>query len=443
MSQVKRNVSIRYEDGEFRFKFASDDTDNTHDTDDLELLNLWDEVLSEVFFVEEDKESIQYLEGSSIYNLDTEFDIQQREANDFFILNEGAPDIDEFDLLMDIAEEYFENPKQYYLDEDTSVPNIIKGFVQIYHSEQVDVRGNTVIKWKSTNSSLLVNVDELSSPEGIAKQVEALGFKWSPIIRVCFYGEPLAQVVGEKIYQPGEAKELVPLNDEYNNIMLAIPSFSENETERDSIFDFIESEIQENILYGTFPNFGRSAIGHWQYTHERLRDLELEELENQNLRLIEIKERIKVKSKNLFSDKYSQAIRLIARINDGPIDLDYIFQQDIELLRQVMFLTDKHILKIDKLNIYLQIKALVTKDSFATIKTHQTPIIELINKINNGEFVDFHLIGYSELEELFRVLWGYSGFRINSDKKDIYHLLKNNLLRNRAKMHSRKGVSFS
>ena len=48
MSQVKRNVSIRYEDGEFRFKFASDDTDNTHDTDDLELLNLWDEVLSEV-----------------------------------------------------------------------------------------------------------------------------------------------------------------------------------------------------------------------------------------------------------------------------------------------------------------------------------------------------------------------------------------------------------
>ena len=46
--------------------------------------------------------------------------------------------------------------------------------------------------------------------------------------------------------------------------------------------------------------------------------------------------------------------------------------------------------------------------------------------------MDFHLISLDILEDIFSILWGGLGIKINSDKKEHYFTLKDSLLRMRA-----------
>lgn len=425
-----RNVSIRYEENDFS---------NEHEYEsfeDQQLIELMDQILTEVFLADEDKESLQSLEGNAIYDLSDEREIRQRESYDSEILNEGSPDVEELDLLMEIAEGYFANPIQYPIKEETIKADHVSGFIQILAGMKVNAKGEAVELWKSVNIKIVVSMNEFNDPERIIEQVESKGFKWSPIIRICFYGEPLREIIGEQCYSDQEPKLLVQLSSTYSNILLAIPAFVEFESEGDSIYDFVEDQIQENILYGILPDFGRTVVGHWEMTHIRLDELEQENLENKNLLFIQRRERRFVAKKNAFNAKYSSAYQLIKEVNKQSISLDYLFQQEIQTLKQILFLTDRRNIRIDDPKIYLQVRALVTKNAVTTITTQQTQAFQLINKVNNGEHVDFHLLNLDQLEEIFSILWSYSGIRINSAKKAVYYLLKNNLLRLRAKKHA-------
>lgn len=392
-----------------------------------ELYTLLEQVLMEAFVFEEDKDSLDYLTGNAIYDLADEKEIMTRERYAQEAIDEGCPSVDEFDELMELAEAYFKNPKHYPLSDETESTNFVTGFIQIYSGNKFNKKGQMTEYWKSVDCKIVINVEQLLEPENVIALIENLGFKWSDIIRVVFYGSPLVQLIESRFYTDNESKELVPLEKNYQNILLAVPDFCESEEESETTFDWIDREIQEGILFGIMPNVGRVVTGHWEMTWTRLDELVEEELEQVALLQISRRERVSVSRKNHFFEKYLEARSLISGLNAGLLSISTIYNKDISVLEDVIHLSTKFNERVNNSAAFLQIKALVIKSKVQKHQESESFALSVIQKINKGDFVEIHLIPLTELEKVFAILWGNLGIKIIPTKKEVYHQLKSRL----------------
>ncbi len=384
--------------------------------------DLMEEILLEVFDVQEDAEEV---DDRSIYDLSSDEEIERRLKRESDLLNEGCADLDNLELLEKQARTYFENPNYVYTPEDEAAHDWVTGFIQINAGMKFDSNGKPVETWKSFGDKVICDVELLSGPVSIIKQVEATGIEWSSMVRIVFYGKSLERFVGSKIYRKGEKKELAPLCDEYKGIQLAIPSYEECESD-DSIFSRIDSLVKESIQYGSELNIDRVAMGHYEMTLARLEELKYEESEAlNNERILRIQKK-NVERRNDFDAQFKEARETIRALNIGEVKVSQLFDKDARFLGQVMYLCQKKGERIENPALFFQLKALANKRKCEEIYSSKESegAITTINKINSGELVEIHLLSLDELESIFDVLWSGTGIRISKDYKSVYFDLK-------------------
>lgn len=203
------------------------------------------------------------------------------------------------------------------------------------------------------------------------------------------------------------------------------------ETE-ESIYDWINREIRDGILYGVQPNVSRSTLGHWELTPARLEEVHEEELENKNLLQFSKKETLFVKRQNEFLDRFKEARNFIITINLGKVDSKALYSMKLSVLEDILYLAEKCNERINNTAIYLQVKSLVAKNKVQILKDSNSSALSIIQKINSGDLVEVHLLNLTILEEIFSVLWSNLGIRIFPERKEIYFQLKERLLRLRS-----------
>ena len=432
MSQLK-NVSFRYGD-EFESNGYEDEL-----FDDPELVSLLEQILSEVFQVEEDEESIDVITGNSIYFLGSEKEILQIEKSEAHKLNEGSSSIELIDQLQREAEDYFKCPNHFISYDAENEQEYLTGFIQMYNGVTYNSKGELVPKWKSIDLKFHVEFHELLMPDNVITKIESFGIRWTELVRVMFYGPSLERLLGSRIYHEDESKELVSLSDNHPNILLAIQQLESDLNYSDSIFEFIENEVNEGIPYGITPDFGRVALGHWEWTHIRISEIEEEEMEERNLKIIEREEKIRVSEMNDFINKYKDAKDFIRGLNEKVINPIEVYSISQEMLGNILFVCEKLNFRLKESAHYYQVKAVYSKNKVTIITTQATQALLIIEKINKGVHVDFHLISLQVLEDLFAILWSGLGIQIDSSKKDQYFVLKDSLLRMRA-LEARKAI---
>lgn len=397
-------------------------SDYYQDQNDEELFNLLEQILVEVF-CQEETESLDFINSQAIYDLADEKEILRREQMAEAELNEGSPDVDQFDELLELAEEYFKSPDYYPLMEDDYTPTHVTGFIQINCGYKTDKKGNISEYWKSTDHKIQIESCLLMEPEKIISLIESSGLAFNEFTRVVFYGTPLSQFVESKIYSPKDSKEIIPLSENYQRILLAIPNYEESQEEFDSIYDWANYIIQEEVSFSGIPLIGR-VYSHWEMTESRLESIAEEQHEEKVLNLISLKERKRVKGQNNFWEKFKSAKELINGFNSGNLTIKALNNSPLEELERIQLLCDKYNFRINSSSAYMQIKSIITNSKLKTHFNENQLAISTIQKINKGELVELHLLSLDLLEQIFSILWGNLGIRIIPERKDIYHLLK-------------------
>ncbi len=413
--------------------------------EDEEFLTLLEQVLTDVFIGEPDKESFEYLECQNIYDLSTDKEIADRLKYEEEALNEGhpIPSAETLSELEALSRAYFECPNVYHQDEDDFKPSHITGYIQLYSGEKFDSRGRLAEVWKSINQKLVIDISELMDPESIVTKIEQNGLKWSSIFRIVFYGHPLVEVIGSKIYGRSEAKELLPLSNEYPNILLALPDYEETEANSGSIYEWLEQEFSDAVLCGSYPQISRVTSGHYELTAIRLQEIFEENLEQGSLNRIQHKEIISVGKMNEFIEAYSEARAFIRLVNEkGSAEIGKLYSLSLKVLDDVLFLCSRSFERIEDPLIYAQIKSYSTKLKVNKLQLENSRALMLIQKINRGETVETHLLSLADLESIFEILWGNIGIKIIPEKREIYYDLKERLrvLRAKYRTSSRKGA---
>lgn len=420
-----KNVSVRY----------ADDFDSNGYEDDLfedpEMVSLLEQILNEVFQVE-DEESTEALTGNAIYFLEDEQTIRRIEKSEQLKLNEGSSDVEAIENLLKEANDYFKNPSHSFIEDYDNAGEYLTCFIQLYSGVTFNPKGEMVSKWKSLDLKVEIEYEELLQPELLIKKIEKIGIKWTELVRIMVYGHGLDKLVGSRFYQEDEAKELVPLSNEFPNVLLAIPNIEYEKDSEESIFEFIDREINEGIPFGIIPDFGRVALGHWEWTHVRFLEIQEEEMEERVLKTIQQEEKVRVSEMNDFINKYKDAKDFIKGLNNKVIDPVEVYSLSLEMLNNILFVSEKLNFRLNESAHYYQIKALYTKGKVSHISTQATQALSIIEKINKGEHVDFHLISLFVLEDIFAILWSGTGIKIQSSKKEHYFTLKDSLLRMRA-----------
>ncbi len=424
VSDVQLNLDLTAED----LNQDTDCTDHTEEND--QLLNLLAEILEEEFGFKPD-DSFEVMEDRFIYNLDSEKDIQSRERYEQEQLDEGSPNVDNVDQLELVAQAYFSNPNVYSIVEESNEVEWVTAFVQQYKGATFDSQGNFKENWRSIGSKIIFEFDDLFHPERLYAMAETKGYFLNDTLRMVIYSPSLESLIGSKIYRPKEAKEFIPLLEGNYQILLATPSMEDCESE-DSIYDWINKEIQDGILYGIQPNVSRSTIGHWELTQARLEEIQEEELEKINLLHFSKKETLFVKKQNEFLDRYKEAREFIIGINSGKDLLKTLYTLKPTVLEDILYLAEKCNERINNATVYIQVRSLVTKYKVQMLKDRNSIALSILQKINRGELVEVHLLNLTVLEEIFSVLWSNLGIRILPDRKEYYFQLKDRLLRLRS-----------
>lgn len=393
-----------------------------HMTDDLE------NVLCEIFGIEEEND-LSCISEQSIYDLSDEHDIELRLKREQLELDEGSASVEDIEQLLIQAKAYFSQPAHYYVPVENgsdTVQDYVTGYIQINAGVRFDDKGMMHEIWKSFGQKLVLDLNTLLSPEGVIARVEALGLEWNSLVRVVFYGPCLEQMIGSRIYGKSEKKELLPLSEQYSNILLAKPDYQECQQESESIFDFVEKQIKDAIQLGCSLELDRVTLGHWEMTHARLAELKEMECEEKYLARFERGQKQAVAKRNDFDANFKSARLIIAGLNNQTMKVSDLFSEDEATLAKVLFLCEKQQERISNPALYFQVKALAKKkkqEAAAPLLENQSAL-GVIQKINKGEHVDIHLLNLDDLAAVFAILWGHTGMRISAQYKDRYFDLK-------------------
>lgn len=360
-----------------------------------------------------------------IYDLSGEVSISRRERKEAEALNEGAAGIDDFKNLEIQARNYFNEVKEHPVKEK-EVDSLVKGFIQFSDGIRFDQHGDANERWRSFGHSINLDVKQLYAPEFVIQQVEELGVEWSPLVRVVFYGPALERIVGTKVYERKAKKELVPLDGQYERILLAVPSHETCHV--DSTFSMVEKLVADSIGTGKELGLDRVTLAHWELTHTRLQELECEEAELQKERDFSKRHLVYLKKERQFQENFKDAKGIIDGLNHRKIKVSDLEGVDLVTLRRVIYLCTKGEERIEKPSTYFQVRSLVKKKSAFDYKKHGGDAINYVNQINRGELVDVNQMSFDQLEGVMNLLWSNSGTRIDGKYKQTYFSLKERYL---------------
>ena len=379
--------------------------------------NELEEILCELFYV------LPEIDERFIYDLADEKEIKRRVKQDQDWLLQGEPEVEDLEKLEELAISYFESPvKVSYPKEE--VLEYVTGYVQFLSGVQFTKDGDALEKWKAIGAKVQVDMDKVLDPEALTVYLKLKGIELSKTTRIVFYGLPLNEIVGSRIYKKGERKKSSPLSKDYQNILLAIPDYEACSGKEKSIYDSIDSLIKEEILYGTDLMIDRVALGHWEMTKARLEELKVEEGESHNIKRIERREKKATEAKNEFDEKFKEAKKFIEKLNRKETSVTDIENKGCELLKQVLWLAEKKDVRIEDKITYFKLKSLYRKlKSDELLSNGGVNALRFIQNVNDGDLVEVHLLSLDELQQIMDILW--SGcLRIKPMYKQTYFSLK-------------------
>lgn len=297
--------------------------------------SLVEEILCEVFHIEDQDDSLESMHEAAIYDLRSDSELEISKERELRSLDGDSAPTEDLKLLEEQATSYFKNPTKVFTpSEDVITDDVITGFIQINAGLKFDKDGKPIEIWKSYGQKLVVSLDRLYNPESINSQVESLGFELSDMVRVVFYGAPLSKIVGSREYVKGEKKTLEPLSDIYSNILLAIPAEERGGTD-DSIFSFVDRLVKDSIQTGAELGLDRCTIGHWEMTRIRLDELKQEEVELKELRRIEKIQAGFSQRRKSYVDNFKEAKQVIKGLNDMSLKVRDLVDVDSKLIYQL------------------------------------------------------------------------------------------------------------
>jgi hypothetical protein len=387
--------------------------------------SVFEEILCEVFNVGDEEELLGSICEGVIYDLRSDSDVERQVARELDQLNEDSASIDDLAELERQAVAYFKDPIKVFTPSDViETVQAVTGFIQINAGVKFDSNGVPEQIWKSYGQKLVVSVDRLLDPDSILRQLESLGFSITDLVRVVFYGAPLDKIVGSKKYSKGEKKELEKLDEDYPNILLAIPESSYTKSDL-STFEFVERRVKDSIQTGSPVGLDRVTIGHWEMTHARLTELKLEAEEIKYLDKIQRIQASFTKKKQSYIDNFREAKLLVKQLNEGVIKIKDLLDLEGKTLNQILYVCKKDECVIENPTIYFQVDALakrkMTLENASLVDQNYGCIIQ---RINAGENVEVHLLTFEELEGVFNILWNSTGLRISKEYKAVYFSLK-------------------
>lgn len=388
------------------------------------LSNELEEILCEMFYVLPEEGTYEYFEARSIYDLSDEKEAEFRRKLDLEKLMDGEPDVEDLEMLEIRARAYFENPEKVYIPVELDEKPYVTGYVQVMDGVRFIENGDVDIKWKSIGLKIKVEIDCLYNPECIASEAMKLGVELNDFTRVVFYGNPLREIVGDRIYRDGEKKELLELCPEFENIVVAIPDYEECCRDELSIYETIDNLLKEDIPYGSDLDICNVTLGHYWMTKQRLEELKEEAEEEFNLVQIGSKEEIRSQKVNAFNANFEDARRLIGELNNQNLKVSDLSGKSVKLIAQVLYLAEKQGERIENKFTYLGLKSLLKKLKIEeAIDISSASRLDKIDRINKGEVIEVHLMNYEELAELMNLLWSGAA-RIDLKYKDVYLALK-------------------
>ena len=388
------------------------------------LSNELEEILCELFYVLPQEGTYDYFEERSIYDLADEKELELRRKLDLEGLLNGEPEVEDLVNLELRAKAYFDNPSKVYVPVETDLIQFVTGYIQVMDGINFLENGEVSVKWKSIGLKMKIEALELYEPDLVVSKVKNLGVELNEFTRIVFYGNPLKDIVGEKIYSKGETKKLVELCPEYSSIVIAVPDYEECSEADISIYESIDCILKEEIPIGGELEISRVAMGHYWMTKQRLEELKEEEKEYSRLERIKSKEEARCMKFRQFNSNFEEARKVINYLNNSDLKVSDFKDEPVKLIAQVLYLAEKQGERIENKFTYFGLKSLLKKlKAEDAIHNTSTQSVELIRRINKGETVEVHLLDYQELEVVMNLLWSGAS-RIDSRYKDVYFSLK-------------------
>jgi hypothetical protein len=424
VSEVQLNLDLTEEE----MNQGLDCTDRTDESD--ELINLLAEIL-ESEFCHQPEDSLNVLSGNAIYCLDDTRTIEERERFEQQQLDEGCASLGKLDELEQQAQAHFRNPALYPLSEGEEDLPWVTGYFQTFRGVSFDKAGNLKENWRTIGSKVVFGFDDLFHPERLIELAKVTGYELNETTRMVVYGPNLESLVGSKLYLPKASKDLIPLVDGNNLIMLSVPSMEDCDLDV-SLYEWVNSLKEESILYGNKVDINRMSEAHWEITQGRLEELAAEESELKNLLHFGKREASYAKRQSEFNSRYKEARDFIQAVNSTKEYRQALYSMNLSVLDDILFLAEKCNERISNVAAYLEVRALASKRKIQTIQDENSEALSIIQRINKGELVEVHLLSLITLEQIFSILWSSCGIRIAAEYKEFYFQLKERLLRMRS-----------
>jgi hypothetical protein len=331
-----------------------------------ELFYLIDSVLNvedEIF----DPSSLPSIVSNSIYNMDTDEDIQKYLEIELMRLNEGSAAVEDFNKLEEQAVMYFKNPELYPLVEDNTC-QYLKCFIEFYSHSLFDQDGTLVDYYRSSGLSFECSLEDVEDTSFFNERLCSFGLFLDNSVRIKVYGLNLYDIVGARAYKIGEKTQFLAPYKELPNLLFAVP-------DSDAVCDYsIDSSLRLNSLITSEIKYGRSindilggAIISWvldnEFYEERYPQMKFEEEELCfNTRLMNL-----YKKHCKFKDGFAFEIDLINKINQGEVKLSEVSSLSNHQINRILYVCKSNQFKVRLCSkaIYMQLLAVVRRNSQA------------------------------------------------------------------------------
>lgn len=387
-----------------------------------------------------DPESLSFLMGSSIYNLESEEESAKLKDIDEVRLNEGSAHVENLAALEVQARSYFANPNRYYLPEESEKQPQVTGYISLYSHTLFDLNGKPVDIYRATGVSFFLPLEKALALDGIAEGVKSMGYELNESVQVKLYGNALYELVGAKPYKENEATEFVQYFQECSNILVAIPDSETVCDRQDGIYESLDKLVNEEVMYGRGASevLGQ-AYNHWSLTQE-FYEIRIPEMEEEKLAIeLEKKLVVLIGKKTEFRDGFLKEVRIIKSLNRKECNLSDLNQLSAHEINRILFVcrSDEFAARLESKSVYMQLKSMShRKSQYETRPTTVSAALSgseeakgVIDYINGGGMLDADRLDYETLNDIFSLLWDkHSQVRIDPKYKAVYFILKERYL---------------
>ncbi|MBH46580.1 MAG: hypothetical protein CME71_00255 [Halobacteriovorax sp.] len=375
-------------------------------------------------------ESVGCILNNSIYNTDSDVEIEKRVERERRILLDGSSEVNDLEALEIEARAYFNKPDCYPMREDDESSDLVKGYIGIYSHSVFDDNGGSLDIFKSTGDILQMSVDECSNSEYVRSKLAILNYRLSSVVQVKFYGNSLHSLIGSTIYRSGEDTDFVTLDENFPNLVYAVPNM--DYLGDDSIYLALNKIVQDEVIYGrTASEVLGTAFTHWSLCREfydvripQIHEVEIDRRSDEKIASL-VGKRLKFKS------GFSEEVCIVDKLNNGVLSIQDLEKKSAHEINRILWVckSKDFSCRIESKTVFVQIQSLSRKLKSVECQTsHVRECNEaknLIDYINRGKDISLIEISDELLRMVFALLWDRgSQVRIIPEYKTVYFELK-------------------